>query len=58
MKRRYTEQEVESIVNKALQEQREEMEHNMEMQQIWEAIESLQEEVEQLKANNVTKVGF
>lgn len=57
MKRKYTQQEVENIVSDALTQQSEEFERQREKEDIWEAINDLQEKVNKLIKDN-TKVGF
>ena len=57
MKRKYTQQEVENIVSDALTQQSEEFERQREKEDIWEAINDLQEKVNKLIKDS-TKVGF
>lgn len=57
MKRKYTQQEVENIVSDALAQQSEEFERQREKEDIWEAINDLQEKVNKLIKDS-TKVGF
>ena len=57
MKRKYTQQEVENIVSEALAQQSEEFERQREKEDIWEAINDLQEKVNKLIKDS-TKVGF
>lgn len=57
MKRKYTQQEVENIVSDALAQQSEEFERQKEKEDIWEAINDLQEKVNKLIKDS-TKVGF
>ena len=57
MKRKYTQQEVENIVSDALTQQSEEFERQKEKEDIWEAINDLQEKVNKLIKDS-TKVGF